>query len=208
VSATDQAALVMVLLGFGTLAAVAAWARSARRIWAPAAVLLLAAALVVASPRGAHAGPGAATALLVALAGALAVAGGGPVTALVFELVDRREPADGPEQPDQPADRPDQPADRWDHRQLTHDLAGAGRVLRGGAWIGVLERLAVVGTLVAGWPEGLAVVLAVKGLGRYPELRAAEDGARSGAAERFIIGTFTSVLWACACATVVVLVRP
>jgi hypothetical protein len=197
VSATDQAALVMVLLGFGALAGLAAWARPARRIWAPAAVLLLAAALVVASPRTAHADPGAARALLVALAGALAVAGGGPVTALVFELVDRREPPAPPNGEDRPAVRP-----------VPHDLAGAGRVLRGGAWIGVLERLAVVGTLVAGWPEGLAVVLAVKGLGRYPELRAAEDGPRSGAAERFIIGTFTSVLWACACATVVVLVRP
>ena len=185
-TATDQAALVMVLLGFGALAGVVAWARAARRIWAPAAVLLLAAALVVASPRSAETASGAATALLVALAGAFAVAGGGPVTALVFELVDRREP-------------PDTVAPR--------DLTGAGRVLRGGAWIGALERLAVMGTLVAGWPEGLAVVLAVKGLGRYPELRAAEDGMRSGAAERFIIGTFTSVLWACACAAVVVLVH-
>ena len=53
----------------------------------------------------------------------------------------------------------------------------------------------------------LAVVLVVKGLGRYPELRAAEDGVRTGAAERFIIGTFASVLWACACAGIVVLVR-
>jgi hypothetical protein len=176
----------MVLLGFGTVAGAAAWARTARRIWAPAAVLLLAAALVAASPRTAEAASGAATALLVALAGALAVAGGGPVTALVFELVDRRDPVDSP---------------------VPHDLAGAGRLLRGGAWIGALERLAVLGTLVAGWPEGLAVVLAVKGLGRYPELRAAEDGVRTGAAERFIIGTFASVLWACGCATVVVLVR-
>ena len=33
--------------------------------------------------------------------------------------------------------------------------------------------------------------------GRYPELRNQED---TGAAERFIIGTFTSVLWAVACA--------
>jgi hypothetical protein len=67
-------------------------------------------------------------------------------------------------------------------------------VLRGGAWIGVLERTAIAATLWAGWPEGLAVVLAVKGLGRYPEL------GKGGAAERFILGTFASVLWACACA--------
>lgn len=69
-------------------------------------------------------------------------------------------------------------------------------VLHGGAWVGALERLGVTGALLAGWPEGLAVALAIKGLGRYPELR---DPA---AAERFIIGTFASVLWACACAGV------
>lgn len=119
-------------------------------------------------------------ALLVTVAAGCAVSGGGPLTTLVFDSVDRREPGDR--------------------------LRDAGQVLRGGAWIGGLERLAVFATLVAGWPEGLAVVLAVKGLGRYPELRAAEEGARTGAAERFIIGTLVSVLWAAACAGVVVLV--
>ena len=86
------------------------------------------------------------------------------------------------------------------------DRAVAGtpgrEVLRGGAWIGALERLAVYVALVAGWAPGLAIVLAVKGLGRYPELRNQED---TGAAERFIIGTFTSVLWAVACAGLAVL---
>ena len=57
-------------------------------------------------------------------------------------------------------------------------------------------------TLIAGWGPGLAIVLAVKGLGRYPELRNQED---TGAAERFIIGTFASVLWAAACAGLAVL---
>ena len=84
------------------------------------------------------------------------------------------------------------------------DLESAGELLRGGAWIGALERGAVAASLVVGWPEGMAVVLALKGLGRYPELRNAGTGA---VAERFIIGTFTSVLWAAACAAVVVLVR-
>ncbi|MGP3705814.1 hypothetical protein ACS05A_02785, partial [Gordonia paraffinivorans] len=62
--------------------------------------------------------------------------------------------------------------------------------LRGGRVIGYLERLAVVSTLMAGWPEGLAIILAVKGLARYPELRAPQ------ASEQFIMGTFVSVLWA------------
>lgn len=110
----------------------------------------------------------------------VAVLGGGPITATVLWLVDRG------------SSRPD-------------SLDRAGEVLRGGAWIGVFERCAVFATLAAGWPEGLAVVLALKGLGRYSELRGAshtgEGAAPSNAvAERFIIGTFASVLWATACA--------
>ena len=89
------------------------------------------------------------------------------------------------------------------------DPAGAGvsggpadpQVLRGGAWIGVLERLAVAATLLGGFGEGLAVVLAVKGLGRYAELKA------PAAAERFIIGTLASALWAAAAVGVAVLLR-
>jgi hypothetical protein len=72
-------------------------------------------------------------------------------------------------------------------------------VLRGGAWIGALERLGIVATLLARWPDGLAVILAVKGLARYPELK---TGPSSGAAERFIIGTFASIGWAAGCAGV------
>lgn len=70
-------------------------------------------------------------------------------------------------------------------------------ILRGGTWIGALERLGLVATVLAGWPEGVAVIVAVKGLARYPELKV---GQNSGAAERFIIGTFTSLGWAAVCA--------
>jgi len=176
-SPSDRTFLVMALMTFGVVAATVAWTSPlARRIWAPAALALLLAGGVVAATVGPEVDIGDGQAILiVALGGLLAVAGGGPLTALIFDLVDRRET----------------PADSLDR---------AGHVLRGGAWIGALERAAIFATLVAGWPEGLAVVLAVKGLGRYPELRAAEDGVRTGAAERFIIGTFASVLWACAAA--------
>lgn len=51
-------------------------------------------------------------------------------------------------------------------------------------------------SLLTGFPEGLAVVVAVKALGRYPELRS------PGVSERFIIGTLTSLLWVAACAGV------
>jgi hypothetical protein len=105
-----------------------------------------------------------------------AVAGGGPMATAVLRFADPSAVgiAGGPQDPE---------------------------ILRGGAWIGVLERAAVAGTLLADWPEGLAVVLAVKGLGRYAELRA------PAAAERFIIGTLASALWAAACVGVAVLVR-
>jgi hypothetical protein len=108
------------------------------------------------------------------------VLGGSPVTATVLWLVDRG------------SNRPD-------------TMDRAGEVLRGGAWIGAFERAAVFAALASGWPEGLAVVLALKGLGRYSELRGtpgqpASAGPSGGVAERFIIGTFASVLWACGCA--------
>ena len=77
-------------------------------------------------------------------------------------------------------------------------------MLRGGAWIGALERLAVFAGLASGFPEGVAIVLALKGVGRFPDLR--HDQGRAGTTERFIIGTFTSVLWAAACAGIVALV--
>lgn len=120
-------------------------------------------------------------AVAVLLLGLLAVAGGGPLTTRAFRHIDARLQHGAGRQP---------------------SILAAAVLLRGGAWIGVLERLAAFATVTAGWPEGLAVVLAVKGLARYPELRATS----SAVAERFIIGTFISVLWACGCAGLAVLV--
>lgn len=112
----------------------------------------------------------------VAVLGLAAIGIGGPLATLVFRVVDHGQ----------------------DHTQADDEsVQAAGSTLRGGRWIGRLERAAVFATLVAGWPEGLALILAVKGLGRYPELR---SGHSPGVAERFIIGTFVSVLFACACA--------
>jgi len=71
-------------------------------------------------------------------------------------------------------------------------------VLRGGTWIGILERVLITGGILVGMPEVIAVVIAVKGLGRYPELRETDDELRGGVAERFIIGTLTSFLVAAA----------
>lgn len=75
-------------------------------------------------------------------------------------------------------------------------------ILRSGALIGALERLAVLGTLLAGWPEGIAAIIAIKAFARYPELKA---GQGTGATERFIIGTFASLIWAAVCAGIVMI---
>jgi hypothetical protein len=99
-------------------------------------------------------------------------------------------------------------APRRHHRRPVDDVGvgddAPGSVLRGGAWVGYFERAAISATLLAGWPEGMALVLAVKGVGRYPELRGPES-VQSHAPETFIIGTLASVLWAAACAGVAVL---
>lgn len=64
-------------------------------------------------------------------------------------------------------------------------------VLRGGLLIGCLERAAVAVAILSGQPVAIAYVVAIKGLGRYPELKDTP-----AASERFIIGTLASMLWA------------
>lgn len=108
--------------------------------------------------------------VVLAVCGALALLGNGPVRALLRRV-------------DPPRPRPDP------------QLLDAQERLPGGRWIGVLERAGTYACIVAGFPGGLALILAVKGLGRYPELRAG-DNPRLG--ELFIIGTFASMLWAAA----------
>jgi len=72
-------------------------------------------------------------------------------------------------------------------------------VLRGGTIIGYLERLALIAAIVLGHLEIVAVLIAVKGLGRFSELDSPEIR------ERFIIGTLVSLVWAGACALLIVL---
>ena len=55
--------------------------------------------------------------------------------------------------------------------------------------------LAVALAILLNEPVAIAYVVAIKGLGRYAELKETP-----AAAERFIIGTLTSLLWACAVA--------
>ncbi|WP_420175079.1 hypothetical protein [Luteococcus sp. OSA5] len=113
--------------------------------------------------------------------GALVTIAGGAVVQGVFRRVDARSRRD-----------------HEDAQPATTDggVVAAGQQLRGGAWIGALERLAIFAGLIAHYPEAIAICLAMKGLARYPELKATT----TGAAERFIIGTFVSVLLACGAA--------
>lgn len=67
------------------------------------------------------------------------------------------------------------------------------QVLRGGLWIGILERIAVAVCIMGGQPALISLILGVKGLGRYPELKDNPE-----ASERFLIGTGASILSAIA----------
>lgn len=139
-------------------------------------MLMLAAAGVLAPLPNALTGFPRASAITL---GVLAAAGGAsPVVRAVFRLAGRTQD-DGQAAAPAPAPEPQ-------------------NVLRGGGVIGVLERASVAASILTYWPAGIAIVLAVKGLARYPELR------DSKVSEQFIIGTFTSVLWAAGCSGVVV----
>ncbi|RZU32024.1 hypothetical protein [Blastococcus saxobsidens] len=171
-------AAALVLLGLVALAGLALTVRGEQRPVASIGALALVGALAVgAAFAWAEDGVGG-VALQggVVLAVLAAITGGSPVATSVLNAADPAAAgvSGGPQDPD---------------------------ILRGGAWIGVLERGAIAATLLAGWPEGLAVILAVKGLGRFSELRT------PAAAERFIVGTLASGLWAAACAGVAVLLR-
>ena len=168
---------VLVLLGLTAVLGLLLTAQG-ERVRPPWGALFLAVLLVLAGAL-AWAGGDAPTGTVEAAAvlGVLAaVAGGGPVATAVLRAADPAAVGvtGGPQDP---------------------------AILRGGAWIGVLERAAIAVTLLVGSGEGLVVVLAVKGLGRYAELRA------PAAAERFILGTLASALWAAACVGVAILLR-
>jgi len=75
--------------------------------------------------------------------------------------------------------------------------APAPEVMRGGVTIGYLERAAAALAIIVGYPEAIAVVVAIKGIARFTELGSPE------ARERFIIGTLASLGWACVVAATV-----
>jgi len=130
-------------------------------------------------------GGAAAPALVVAtLAFALAILGGGPVVLLTLDLATAgtRAGVHGGIMIAAPRGGTSVPT----------AIGQPIEVLRGGTTIGLLERLATAGALMSGIPDAVAVVVAVKGVGRFSELASPE------ARERFIIGTLASLAWAAA----------
>jgi hypothetical protein len=161
-----------------------------------AAALLLASVPAVDTP--------VAFSVVITLAGlVLAVIGGGPAAVLALQLATKDSVPPGDHGGILVGTGTDQaPAVGADADSTTvAQPAAVHEVLRGGLIIGVLERLAVAGAIVAGFPEALAVVVAIKGVGRFTELASSE------ARERFIIGTFASLIWACACVILVTLAQ-
>jgi len=134
---------------------------------------------------------------------ALAVIGGGPAAVLALQLATKNSVTPGSHGGILVGTENTLTADTTADGTATPPTAPTAvhEVLRGGLTIGVLERLAVAGAILAGFPEALAVVVAIKGVGRFTELASSE------ARERFIIGTFASLIWACACAILVSLTQ-
>ena len=86
--------------------------------------------------------------------------------------------------------------------RLTLDAVGVPasdneKSLKGGRLLGPMERLLIVGLGLAGHVTAASIVVAAKGLLRFPELqRGSEAGGPSDVTEYFLIGSFASWLLA------------
>lgn len=213
-TAAAVAALVLVAVGLMVLWLPAVTRRLDSLPWwvvaaVPSATLGIAALLALAA--GPDVRSAAETAAVLAVL--VAVLGGAPVATAILRGAERSGitgvsyPAETLEEQPAAAGRGDRERREIATPATVDARAGhagddaAGAPLRGGLWIGALERGGVAVCLLTGQPGGLALIVAIKGLGRYPELRA------TGAAERFIIGTLASFLWAAAAAGVALLLR-
>lgn len=116
---------------------------------------------------------------------ALATAGGGPLVAFVLRVL-----VTTPQRPGKHGGIVTENRSRKVGR-------GQSEVLRGGTTIGYLERFALTGAVIVGQPAAVAIIVAIKGLGRFTELDSA------AARERFIIGTLGSLIWAATCAAAI-----
>ncbi|WP_460801689.1 hypothetical protein [Microbacterium sp. GXF6406] len=172
------AAVVAASLGGALLIALALSIAGLRRArTAPVAIscALAAAALITALVAPITSAPLALRLPVILLAMTVAVIGGSPFTRRALDIAsgDRvRETRDG------------------GILIIAADASAPRTLMRGGTVIGFLERVAAAVAITVGFPEAVAAVIAVKGIGRFPELGEPE------ARERFIIGTVASLLWA------------
>jgi len=164
--------------------ALAAVAIRARKPWLAAASVIPVTVVIIAGLLDSgHPGPVLTVILVVALL-LLGVIAGSPIVALVLKLASHQPIALG---------------SNGGILVTTPPQTAQREVLRGGATIGYLERFALIGSVLAGQVAAVAIVVAIKGLGRFSELESAE------ARERFIIGTLASLVWAGACAAAAVI---
>ncbi len=140
-------------------------------------LIVLSLLAVTVAPRNV---PGIAAMIIALLGTALATVGGDPVTRRVLDIATHGTVPEGPRGGILIAGSAQTPGGEEQE------------ILRGGTTIGYLERLGTAVSIIAGFPEAIAVVVAIKGIGRFSEL------ATSAARERFIIGTLASLLWASA----------
>ncbi len=182
--------VLLLLVTTGALACAVLAFKLHKQVYAIASAGALAAGLLLAAIATPH-GPSPFGIVLGILGLALAVIGGSPMAVLALNLATKNSVPQGLHGGIMVED------DGGTASLETVATPAVHEVLRGGLTIGILERLAVAGAILAGFPEAIAIVVAIKGVGRFTELAAAE------ARERFIIGTFASLIWACACATLV-----
>ncbi|MBX3093581.1 MAG: hypothetical protein KF680_03420 [Cryobacterium sp.] len=171
--------LVVLMLGGGLALTLIASKNGRHWVIAPVALLVIAAILFAALGGLATAPHVSFVIVSIALLVAIGVIGGSPVVLVVLELAGSDKNSLG------------------EHGGILVTDAGAKKatreILRGGATIGYLERLIIMGAALVGQFAAVAIVVAVKGLGRFSELE------NAAARERFIIGTLASIAWAGAC---------
>lgn len=202
----------VLLAGALALGAGSAWTAAGTRAWASpvlVAVLVLLAGLELVAYGGLHAALGSGWPVVL---GALAflVEPGNRITRDVLVLAGRPSTQDGPAAPAQaPADAPrdnaasettgaaavevppDAPSAGADASTGTaDDSAAPDSGLRGGRWIGPVERLLLAGLGLAGAYQVVAALMAAKGIVRFPEISA--DAGKGSRAEEFLVGSLTS----------------
>lgn len=124
--------------------------------------------------------PHALTAFFLIIAISLA---GWPITNLILTL-SRRTHTKNPEP------RGNSANDKTGTKTQNENGATTDGGLRGGLWIGLVERFAAAATIFLGQPALIAVIVAIKGLGRFKEISSPD------ASERFVLGTLASLTWA------------